>query len=265
MRAYAPVMSSYVGLEGLIGYAGEAPLGGLNFGLGDPNAALHGMVALLSALRRRDLDGRGARIDLSQVECLLSILAAPLIDASLGAPQPAPIGAGHPDLAPHGVYPAAGEDRWLVLSVSDDAGWRALLDCIGGAAGDWRARFATADARRAGAAEIDRGLAAWTAVHDRDALCARLRAAGVAASPVLSIEEVRGDAGFLWRGTLREVAHPVSGPESLMVAPWRADTFEASIERSSPMLGEHNRSVFVDRLGLSTQEYERLAAQGAIR
>ncbi len=37
------------------------------------------------------------------------------------------------------------------------------------------------------------------------------------------------------------------------------------LERSSPMLGEHNRSIFVDRLGLSPQEYDRLVAEGAIR
>ncbi len=265
MRAYAPVMSSFVGLEGLLGYDGEPPLGALNFGLGDPNAAFHAMLALLSALRRRDRDGRGCRIDLSQIECLMTGMAAPLIDASLGAPQPAPIGARHPDLSPHGVYPAAGTDRWIALAVTDEAGWRALCATMGEAATGWLERFGSAAARIAHAGEIDRGLAAWSATHDRDALCRRLRAAGIAASPVLPVEEVLESEPFLWRGTLREVSHRITGPERQMVAPWRFGRIEARIERSSPLLGEHNREVFVGRMGLSQQDYEALVAAGAIR
>ena len=39
MRTYAPAMSSFAGLETLVGYKGESPVGALNFALGDPNAA----------------------------------------------------------------------------------------------------------------------------------------------------------------------------------------------------------------------------------
>ena len=265
MRAYAPVMSSFVGLEGLLGYPDEPPCGGLNFGLGDPNAAFHALLALLSVLRRRDRDGRGCRIDLSQVECLLTGMAGPLIDASLGAPPAAPIGARHPDLSPHGVYPAAGEDRWVAIAVTDEAAWHALCAAMGEVARGWLARYPDPASRVADAAAIDRAVAGWTAGRERDALCAMLRAAGVAASPVLPIEEVLASDAFAWRGTLREVPHPITGAESLMVLPCRFGRIEPRIERSSPLLGEHNRAVFVDRFGLSPQQFDALVAAGAIR
>jgi crotonobetainyl-CoA:carnitine CoA-transferase CaiB-like acyl-CoA transferase len=264
MRAYAPVMSSFVGLEGLLGYDGEPPTGGLNFGLGDPNAAFHAMLALLAALRRRDRDGRGCRIDLSQIECLLTGIAAPLIDASLGAARASPIGARHPDLSPHGVYPTADADGWIAIAVTDDACWRALVSAMGEAAGAWRHGCESLAARLAHAAGIDRAIAAWTATRPRDGLCAALRAIGVPASPVLPIEQVLESAPFLWRGTLREVSHPITGPERLMVAPWRFGRIEARIERSSPTLGEHNRDVFVDRLGMAPEAFDALVASGAI-
>src|SRR5690606_26447506 len=50
MRAYAPIMSSYCGFEALVGYPDEPPIGMMNFGYGDPNAAVHALVPLLAAL-----------------------------------------------------------------------------------------------------------------------------------------------------------------------------------------------------------------------
>ena len=50
LRAYAPIMSSYCGFETLVGYPNEPPMGMMNFGYGDPNAAVHGLVALLAAV-----------------------------------------------------------------------------------------------------------------------------------------------------------------------------------------------------------------------
>ena len=67
MRAYAPVMSSFTGLEGLIGYPGETPLGAMNIGFPDPNAAAHALVAILAALHSRERTGLGCCIDLSQI------------------------------------------------------------------------------------------------------------------------------------------------------------------------------------------------------
>src|SRR5262249_61307048 len=56
---------------------------------------------------------------------------------------------------PHGVYPCAGNDRWIAISVFDDDAWRGL----GRAAGDppWARdpRFATHAGRLAHAAEAD--------------------------------------------------------------------------------------------------------------
>ncbi len=244
MRAYAPVMSSFTGLEGLIGYPGEMPIGALNFGLGDPNAATHALVALMAALWRRQTSGRGCHIDLSQIECLLCCLAGPLMDASLGAPQPQPVGDRHPDLSPHGIYPARGTDQWIALAATDEAAWQALCRTMGPEGRTLEQTYGTPGSRLAHRGELNGAIADWTVRQERDTVCATLRRAGVAASPVLSVEQARRDSGFLWRGTLQQVVHPISGPESLMIAPWRFERIRAKIERSSPCLGEHNGQVF---------------------
>ena len=265
MRAYAPVMSSYTGLEGLVGYSGEAPVGAMNVGLGDPNAAAHALVAILAAISQRETTGRGCYVDLSQVECLLSTLAGPLIDGSLGAPQPLPLGATHPGMAPHGVYPAAGDDQWVALAVTDDAQWRRLGALMGAPGEALLALYPGSEQRLAHQREIDGALAQWTAASGRADLCQRLRDAGIAVSPVLSIEEVRRDPGFLWGDTLREVTHPVSGPETLIVSPWRFETIQAKIHSSSPTLGQHNAQVLCELGGLTEDSLQRLQDEGVVR
>ena len=130
LRAYAPIMSSYCGFETLIGYPGEAPIGMMNFGYGDPNAAIHGLLPLLAAVYEAEATGRGQHIDMSQIEALLAVIAEPVIDYFMNGREARPEGNGHPSMAPHGIYPAAGDDRWVSIAVADDAQWQCLVELM---------------------------------------------------------------------------------------------------------------------------------------
>ncbi|MDE0810187.1 MAG: CoA transferase, partial [Alphaproteobacteria bacterium] len=122
IRAYAPTMSSFVGMEALVSYRGEAPTGALNFALSDPGASPHAIAPLLAALHRAQTTGAACYIYFSQIKSLLGTLRPYLLDNQVNGRQPPSLGNGHAAMAPHGLYPAAGEDRWLTLSVGDDAG-----------------------------------------------------------------------------------------------------------------------------------------------
>ncbi len=263
MRAYAPTMSSFVGLEALVGYPGEAPIGALNFGLGDPNASAHALVAVLAALRRAKATGKGCYIDLSQVEALLDTLSPYLLDTQVHRRQSPTMGNRHPGMAPHGIYPAQGTDAWLTIAVADDGRWQALAAAIGEA---WAQdpRYTTAAGRLADVAALDAALGRWTATQPRDALSARLRTAGIAASPVLSVEQAWADPQFAARGISCSVEIPVYGPETLFRAPWNFSDFAPRIERCGPLLGEHNDRIFGDLLGLSPTEIDDLKQRGVI-
>ncbi|MFN0303370.1 MAG: CoA transferase [Burkholderiales bacterium] len=264
MRAYAPTMSSFVGLEALVGYRGEMPIGALNFALGDPNASVHGLVAVLAAWHRARATGEGCYIDLSQIESLLGILRPYLLDAQVHDRQPAPTGNAHPDMAPHGIYPAQGIDAWLTIAVADDSQWQALRRLASGAAWADDARYTNNNGRLAHAADIDAALAQWTASRPRDELVARLRAAGIASSPVLSVAEQWQDPHFAARRIKQRVTIPVYGDEDVFRAPWRFSDFEPRIDRCGPSLGEHNDFVFGELLGLPAAEIAELKAAGVI-
>lgn len=264
MRGYATILSSFAGYEGLIGYPGEAPLGNMNFGLSDPSAALYTLLAVLAALDHRERTGEGQYIDVSQSEALLSGMAEPLIDYFLNGRVAAPTGTAEPRMAPHGTYPAQGEDRWVSIAVADDTQWQALINLMG--APEWArdGALAAGAGRRARRAEIDAKLADWTGAQDRDTLAVMLRAAGIACSPVLTVQEQWALGHFRERGLRHTVTHRCSGAEELCAIPWRMSASQPRITTSAPLLGEHNAYVFGEILGLTAAEIEALKAAAVI-
>ena len=89
--------------------------------------------------------------------------ALPVADRSSTTPSTAGRGtrAGNtdPHMAPHGVYPSSGDDRWVAVACRDDADWRALAGLLGR---DDLADLSTAE-RLARHDELDELVAAWTA------------------------------------------------------------------------------------------------------
>jgi crotonobetainyl-CoA:carnitine CoA-transferase CaiB-like acyl-CoA transferase len=264
MRTYAPTMSSFVGLESLVGYAGELPTGALNFAIGDPNASVHALVGLFAALARRETTGRGCYIDLSQTEALLATMTPYVLQAQLEGRQPPPAGNAHPAMAPHGIYPAAGDDRWLSIAVRDDPDWAALTTVA--RAQDWvgHVRFATIAGRIAHRSTLDLQIAAWTATQDRDALVAQLRGAGVPASPVNDIDGLWSDRQIAARAMADTVDLPGLGAEVLFRAPWNVGGVTITMGTRGPVTGEDNERVLQGLLGLPADEFERLTAAGVI-
>ena len=264
MRAYAPTMSSFVGMESLVGYPDEVPQGALNVALGDPNAAVHGLVAVLAALRHVRMSGSGCYIDLSQNEALLGTLRPYLLDSQIHQRQSPVAGNRHPLMAPHGIYPAREADAWLTLTVADDAQWRVLTRLAPAHAWSQEPRWQHAAQRCADVAQLDAAIGAWSATFARDELVALLRAAGLAATPVLTIEEQREHPHFSARGMRHPIHIPVYGEDAVFSAPWRFSDFAPRVSGPGPTTGQHNDLVFGELLGLPLDEIEQLKDSGVI-
>lgn len=264
MRTYAPTMSSFVGLESLVGYPDELPTGALNFALGDPNAAIHALVALFAVLARRDATGEGGYVDLSQTEALFCTLMPYALQAQLSGRQPAPIGNHHPSMAPHGIYPASGTDQWLSLAVRDDRDWHSLCTLAASEAWARDPRFATAAGRIEDRIQLDQLLEKWTATQERDSLVSSLRAAGIPVAPVNDIDGLWNDSQIAARGMADLVELPGLGPETLFRAPWNISGVGIVSGTRGPIIGEHNDYVLRGLLGLSEEEFAELTEAGVI-
>jgi benzylsuccinate CoA-transferase BbsF subunit len=169
-----------------------------------------------------------------------------------------------PAMAPHGVYAAAGQDRWVAIACRDDRDWNEIADVIGET---WcrEDRFAGLAGRLAAEDELDDLISQWSAGNDRDDSVAALRARSVTASIVATPEDrIEHDAATADWGLWPTVTHAEIGRVRVDGIPVHMSETDWVIERGAPCLGEHNREVFGDILGVSEDELCRLQAAGVI-
>src|SRR5690348_13931345 len=117
-------------------------------GPADPVVGTHATAALLAALEHKRRTGAGQLIEVAQIEVGAVVTAEPVIEYSLTGRVPEREGNRHRTFA-QGVYPAAGEDEWVAVSVRHDADWNATIEAIGRPELADDPRFGTAEARRA--------------------------------------------------------------------------------------------------------------------
>jgi benzylsuccinate CoA-transferase BbsF subunit len=269
-KSYGPVVQAVCGLSYVSGLPGQEPSGwGLSYM--DNEAAFFNAAALLTAIYHRNLTGEGAEIDVSAVEAGINLLGPILLDVAVNgrSTQDGTYPTGnrleHPDAAPHGVYPCVGQDRWIAIAVFNDEEWRALVSAMGGPGWASEARFATQAARFANQDALDDLIGAWTVDKDRHQLMHALQAAGVAAGAVQTAEDTNDhDPQIAGRSLFFEMDHPVIGEARFEGTPIQFSRTVQENWRSGPLLGEDNAHVFKGLLGLSEDEYEDLAAEGAI-
>lgn len=261
IRTYATMIASLAGLDSLVGYPGGRVLGSQS-SYADPNASLHATLGILAALWRRQQTGQGAYIDLSQWEAAVNVMGEQFADYAMHDRVGGPCGTAHAKKAPHGNYPAQGDDRWIAVAVTTDAEWQALRMCLGDP--EWMSlpEFATAAQRLAARVELDQRLGQETRKHAADALATALAAAGVPASPLRDASELAADAHFAQRRLFEMVEHPVLGALPVYRLPWHIDGAPVPITRRAPLLGEHNGYTLKEILGYADERVTELTATG---
>lgn len=263
VRTYGNALASLTGLDSLTGY-GEGELIPFEQPMADAHNGVLGAFAVVAALAHRRATGEGQLIELSQQEALSHLIAAAFLDHGLNGRVGTPLGNRHPlgQAAPHGVFPCAGDDRWIAIVVEDEAEWRALVAAVDA---DWiRAdAFATQAARRANLAALHARLADWTRGQEMRPLAERLQTRGIAATPVLDIVELERDPHFRARGTFVELDNP-QGFRETVYAPYVKMSRSAPIARPGPMLGQDNDRILKGLLGLDEARYAELVAKQVI-
>ncbi len=221
-------------------------------------------AAILAALEYRRRTGAGQYIDLSQAEASLHLLGAALLDHVANGRLPGRVGNRDRDLVPHGVYPAAGDDRWVAIAVDGDPPFRALCTAMGRAELACDPRFASADARRAHEAALDDELAAWTRPRDAAAIEALLQAHGVAASAVQDSAALCADPQLAHRGHFLRVPHESLGATTIEATRFHLSRTPAIVPDDAPTYGRDTSTVLADLLGYDEALITELVRSGAL-
>lgn len=260
--ALGTTVESMCGVQSLTGYEGGDPR--MQSTSWDPVVGLHGLVAVLAALRQRRREGGGQLIELAHIEAGIQFVAEPLMEYVLSGRIRPRRGNSSPAMAPHGCYAAAGENAWLAVAVQDDAAWLALCGAIGRPDLAARDDLRTLAGRLVQRPMLDEAIGAWTVQRDaRDAMAA-LQAARVAAGIVSSPADLLTDPHLAARDFFVTVDRPYVGAHPYPGPVVRYSRTPGNLSRRAPVLGEHNEQILGDLLGLTPAEIAELEALAVI-
>jgi crotonobetainyl-CoA:carnitine CoA-transferase CaiB-like acyl-CoA transferase len=259
LRAYGSTLEHASGLPMVTGFPDDPPTMNQT-AYGDPVGGFNAAAALIAALLHQKRTGQGQAINLSQVECLLPFVAAPLIEQSaLGRVSPR-LGNRHPTHVPHGAFRCAGDDHWLIIAVRSDAEWRALCAVMGR---EDLAGLTTAE-RRAREDELEAVIGAWTGGQVDDDAMKALQAAQVACGVMRVPFDLNHDPHLVARGFWHRMIRPFIGLHTQGSPAFREGPLPYPVRHMAPTLGQGNREVLCGMLGVPEADLERLAAEGII-
>lgn len=259
--AWGPNQAPLVGIDDLTGHAGREPAGIATVAPPDYLSSLHAAFAAITGLEHRDQTGEGVHVDVSQFESTIALLLGPFaMDHALSGRSQSRIGNRSLWYAPEGVYPCAGDERWIAISVPDDEAWAALAG-LGPPGWDDDPRFATGHERLANVDALDEAIAAWTVNYDGDDLAARLQARGVAAHIVATNEDLLQDPHVKNSGWYLARPGPRFIRDLFGSYPIRMAETPGRFDRAGPSSGEHTVEVLTGA-GLDEAEVDELVAAG---
>ena len=266
--AFAYVIEAASAVSWLTGYPDRNPYE--PYSIGDPNAGVHAINALLLALESRRRTGEGVLVEAAMIDAALNIAAEQVIEYSAYGALLQRAGNRGPTAAPQNVYQSADVDEfgrldsWVAIAVANDEQWRGLCDALGRPAWTQDPALSNADGRRERHDLIDEHLGAWCRDRSGDDIVQCLWDAGVPVGKVMQPHRQTEIAQLQFRRFFEDVGHPVNDRVPHSTVPVR---FSAGPDRfhlqPAPLLGEHNVELLTE-LGLSERQIAELEADGVI-
>jgi crotonobetainyl-CoA:carnitine CoA-transferase CaiB-like acyl-CoA transferase len=266
--AFAYVIESASGVSWLTGYPDRTPYD--PYSIGDPNAGVHALNAVLLALEHRRRTGDGVFVEAAMVDAALSISAEQVIEYSAYGALLERDGNRGPTAAPQNLYLSADidefdrSDSWVAIAVRTDEQWQGLCRAIGNPSWATDPALSGMPGRREQHDLIDEHLAAWCADRTGDDIVATLWDAGVPVAKVMQPHRQTELEQLAFRGFFEVVDHPVNGESRLSTVPLKFSAGPKLFHTNpAPTLGQHNHELLTE-VGLSAGDIADLEADGVI-
>lgn len=236
--AFAQTMEQTSGVAWLTGMPEGEPLVRSTI---DPITGIHGAFAVLAALERRAITGRGELLEVPMLEVALNVAVEPIVTWSATGHRLDRQGTRGPRAVPQGVYRCAGAEQWVALAVENDDQWQALAGLTG-----WGEHLTTRAERRLHHDEIDERLAGWFAGRARDQTATVLLDAGIPAAPVW--DQMRQDElpQLQAREFNQPIEHPVAGVVPHPTIGMRSSQLDLAYRGPAPKVGQHTDEVLAE-------------------
>ncbi len=252
------------GMAGVMSITGEPDGEPMKMGVAfsDIFAGLHAVIGIEAALIARATTGKGQHIDISLLDCQVSVLANQAMNYLVSGKAPKRLGNAHPNIVPYQTFET--KDGHIIMAVGNDRQFAEFCRIIGAHHVGEDPRFTTNRGR----------------VENRDVLIPLLRpflklrgtaewvnyfeVAAVPCGPINTIDQVFENEQVKARGLLQEAEGPDGRKVPTVANPILFSGSHVAMPTPSPLLGQDTIAVLKDVLGLSSREAEALQALGVV-
>ena len=231
--------------------------------MGDLAGGMFGAFAVVAALLRRQTTGQGTHVDLSLLDCQVSLLTYMAQYYWADGRVPGPQGSGHASVVPYQAL--ASRDGHLIVAVFAEKFWRGF--CVASGHPEWEhdPRFATNRDRVANRPALMALVGHVMKTRTTDEWLSRMQAEGVPAAPILGVDRVLEDPQVKHRQMVVEMKHPRHGATPTLGTPIKCDGDMGLDVTPPPRLGEHTDALLRGLLDYDTGRIDALRQAGVIK
>ncbi|MFL6575621.1 MAG: CaiB/BaiF CoA transferase family protein [Povalibacter sp.] len=264
VAGYDFIIQAIGGLMSVTGERDDRPGGGpqkVGVAVADLTTGLYSTIAVLAALAHRSQTGKGQHIDMALLDVQVAMLANVNMNYLVSGKVPSRQGNAHANIVPYQVFEAA--DGQFVLAIGNDSQFAKFCEAAG-------CDFHLEDRFRTNAARVrnrdvliplveevlrSRTMAEWVAT---------LEPLGIPLGPINSLAQVFEHPQVQSRQMRIDVPHPLAGTVPQVASPIKMSETPPQNSTAPPLLGEHTNQVLQQRLGLSSDDIDRLRAAGVV-
>jgi formyl-CoA transferase len=246
-------------LSGLMSVTGssDGELVKIGVPISDLAAGLYASIMISASLYRRELSGRGERVDISLIHSAMSLLPWEAAEMWSKNRVPRPMGTAHRNRVPYQAFAAS--DGMFIVGAGNESTWESLCEALKRPDLAVDPRFSTNPWRVTNRDELVAILSDIFATQPTDHWVELLDSAGCPASRVLNVAEAFESRHAREHDMVLEVASP-AGDELLPTigCPYGLEEEPPRVYRRPPAVGEHSREVLAQIAGLGDVELDDL-------
>jgi crotonobetainyl-CoA:carnitine CoA-transferase CaiB-like acyl-CoA transferase len=259
--AFYLALQAMGGAMSLTGEEGSRPVR-MGLPMGDLAGGMFGAFAVAGALYRRSRTGGGAHIDLSLLDCQVSLLTYIAQYFYADGRVPRQLGSGHASVVPYGAL--ASNDGHLVVAIFAEKFWGGFCRAVEHPEWEHDPRFASNRDRVANRGTLMALIETVFKEHGTEEWLTRLNAAGVPVAPIQAVDRVLADPQVRHRRMVAEVEHPGHGPLLTLGTPIKIDG-QLGLDITPPArLGQHTDAVLGELLGYPAERLATLRRDGVV-
>ena len=229
--------------------------------IGDLGGGMFAVMGIQAAIIDRAISGVGQNVDISMLDCQISMLNYMATMQTMSGIIPEPIGNSHFVHMPYNSFLT--KDYPIVIAAVGDQFWSRLLKIFKNPELQ-NPIYATAFERQKDKEKLEAIIQTELLNENSDYWLKELEKESVPCARVNNLEQAINDEQVQHRNMLVDVPHPEGGSAKIPGNPIKLSSVDHEEFLAPPLLGEHTKEVLEDWLGFSEDELMKLNEQQII-